>query len=391
MKKKTLIIVIGVFLFIHLLNAQTWEEAKRLTWTSGSSNYSAIAVDSNNHLHVVWQDNTTGDYEIYYKKSTDAGESWIAEKRITWTSGDSEEPAIAVDSYNHLHLVFYDDRLGNSEIYYKKSTNGGASWLKAKRLTWNSGSSVVPAIAMDSSNAIYVVWSDDSRGNYEIYYKKSTNGGASWLKAKRLTWNSGYSYHPSIAVDTNNNVHLFWQDNTLGNYNIYYKKSTNGGATWTGKRITWSKWARRPDIAIDSNNHIHVVWLANVVDSLVEIFYKKSTNGGATWTGKRITWLYLGEICGLLDPAIAVDSNNHLHVVFEVHCPGTTGYHDVYYKKSTDGGMHWTKVLGLAGTVGDIYRPDIAIDSNNNIHVVWEHRDADSADSYEIYYAKGIQ
>jgi hypothetical protein len=27
-----------------------------------------IAVDSNNHIHVVWSDETPGNFEIYYKK-----------------------------------------------------------------------------------------------------------------------------------------------------------------------------------------------------------------------------------------------------------------------------------------------------------------------------------
>jgi len=45
---------------------------KRLTYTSGFSGSPAIAVQSANKLHVVWEDNTTGNFELYYKKSTDA-------------------------------------------------------------------------------------------------------------------------------------------------------------------------------------------------------------------------------------------------------------------------------------------------------------------------------
>ncbi len=54
---------------------------------------------------------------------------------------------------------------------YKGSTDEGATWSAAQRLTWTSGWSYFPAIAIDSSNTIHVVWYDDSLGNYEIYYK----------------------------------------------------------------------------------------------------------------------------------------------------------------------------------------------------------------------------
>jgi hypothetical protein len=44
-----------------------------------------------------------------------------------------------------------------------------------------------------------------------------------------------------------------------GNLNLYYKKSPDGGTTWSTKRLTWS-YANYPVIAIDSKNNIHVVW-----------------------------------------------------------------------------------------------------------------------------------
>jgi len=46
-----------------------------------------------------------------------------------------------------------------------------ADWIPAKRLTWNSGSSVAPTMAIDSSNTIHVVWYDSTPGNTEIFYK----------------------------------------------------------------------------------------------------------------------------------------------------------------------------------------------------------------------------
>jgi len=47
----------------------------------------------------------------------------------------------------------------------------GGTWTTNKNLTNNAGYSQYPAIAVDGSN-IYVVWTDTTPGNYEIYFKK---------------------------------------------------------------------------------------------------------------------------------------------------------------------------------------------------------------------------
>ena len=374
--KVALIIVFGILIIVKPLGSQTWESTKRLTWNSGASKYPTTATDSHNHIYVVWYDDVPGNYEIYCKKSTNEGSSWTA-KRLTWNSAVSAVPVAAVDANDHIHVAWHDGTPGSFEIYYKKSTNGGTTWTM-KRLTWNSGSSSNPAIAADSNNHIHVVWHDSAPGNYDIYYKKSTNGGATWT-TKRLTWKSSHSWKAAIAVDSNNHIHVVWEDDAHGKSEIYYKKSTNGGTTWTTKRLTWnSGYSWRPVIAADTNNHIHVVWDDTTPGNLEE-YYKKSTDGGTTWTTKRLTW----NSGTSRNSAIAADSSNHLHVVWE-DC--TIGY-DIYYKRSTDGGSSWT-TKRLTYSSGTSEFPTLAVDSSNRIHVVWHDY---TPGNHEIFYKKGIQ
>jgi hypothetical protein len=138
----------------------------------GDSWNPAIAVDPSGDLHVAWEDPTPGNWEIYYKQSTDGGSTWTTSQRLTWNSGSSSSAAIAVDSSGHLHVVWNDDTPGNSAIYYKQNTDGGSTWTASQRLTWNLDSSFSPALAVDSSDNLHVVWHEDTPGNYEIYYKK---------------------------------------------------------------------------------------------------------------------------------------------------------------------------------------------------------------------------
>ena len=99
-----------------------------------------------------------------------------------------------------------------------------ASWSPAKRLTWNPGNSEKPLLSIDSSGLIYLFWQDSSPGNFEIFFKKSADGGITWTPSQRLTWNSGDSKNPSLGIDSNGHLHLFYNDSSSGNQEIYCKK-----------------------------------------------------------------------------------------------------------------------------------------------------------------------
>jgi hypothetical protein len=372
--KYGLLVVFCFVVLIQPLTGQTWTSAKRLTWTANSSFDPKVTADTNNNIHIVWQENM-GSGEIFYKKSTDGGASWIT-KRLTWNPGASYSPVIVTDSNDNIHVTWYEDYL-NVEIFYKKSTNGGTTWTQ-KQLTW-AGGSYNPDIAVDSNNHIHIVWEGGMSGNFEIYYKKSVDGGSSWTQ-KRLTWNSGISQNSAIAVDKNDNIHIVWHDYTPGYYALFYKKSTNGGASWTTKRLTWtSSSALEPAIATDSNNNIHIIWRSDPSGNY-EIFYKMSTNGGTSWKTKRLTWSSENSY----SPVIAADWTNNVHVAWMEE---RSGNREIFYKRSTDGGVSWEHKR-LTWTSGESSWPDIAMDPNNKIHVVYYDN---TVGNREIYHKIGIQ
>jgi len=384
-KRELLIIVVSLFFFLltQSLPAQTWQSTKRLTWNSGESRVPAIATDSGGNIHVVWHDNTPGNWEIYYKRSTDGGSTWTTQ-RLTWNGGKSEYPAIATDLDGNVHVVWNDNTPGGDmEIYYKRSSDGGSTWT-IQRLTWNSENSYVPAIAIDPSGNIHVVWHDNTPGNYEIYYKRSTDGGSTWQPTKRLTWNSGHSSITAIAIGPGRNIHVVWEDESSGNSEIYYKRSTDGGSTWQPtKRLTWNSGdSHYSAIATDPSGNIHLVWQDKTPGNY-EIYYKRSTDGGSTWQPtKRLTW----NSGGSWYPAIATDSSGNIHVVW---CDHTTSDSEIYYKRSSDGGSTWTtQRLTWNGVYSEL--PAIATDPSENIHIVW----TDVFFYYyfeiaDIYYKKG--
>ena len=382
MKSIRLLAVLVVFLIVAQAAQADWSTVRRITWTTGGSYNPAIAIDSSGNLHAVWQDHTPGNPEIYYKKSTDGGATWSPSRRLTWTSGASYEPDIAVDSSGRVHVVWYDDTPGHFEIYYRGSTDGGTSWLPSLRLTWTSVAAELPVIAVDGVERIHVVWHDYTPGNPDIYYRRSLTGGVSWTATQRLTWSSGNSMNPAIACSPAGHLHVVWSDETPGNYEIYYVAGSNGGTTWSSpRRLTWnSGTSSSPDIAAHASGLIHVVWFDFSPWVLSEIYYKNSPDGGASWTSaKRLTWTPGGSYY----PAIQLGFSGQVHLFWNGYVGSSQ---EIFYKKSTDGGATWGSTQRRTWTSGSSSSPAIAFDGSGDLHIVWND---DTPGNAEIYYLKG--
>ena len=110
-----------------------WQPDVRLTNDSAysqTSNSNAWCVASSGSVvHVVWDDNRDGNMEIYYKRSTDAGLTWGADTRLTNDAASSRFPSVAV-SGSVVHVVWTDERDGNYEIYYKRDPSGNPTEIQ---------------------------------------------------------------------------------------------------------------------------------------------------------------------------------------------------------------------------------------------------------------------
>jgi hypothetical protein len=246
----------------------------------------SVAV-SGSVVHVVWSDfrHLGLNFEIYYRRSTDGGVNWDPETRLTNDNAKSGVPSISVSGPN-VHLVWLDNRDGNPEIYYKRSTDGGSSWGSDTRLTNDPFSSDEVSVAV-SGSLVHVVWTDYRNGQIDIYYKRSSDGGVNWGPDTPLTNDNALSFLPSIAA-SGSAVHVVWQDLrdriTTESYEIYYKRSTDGGSSWdSDTRLTNNPASSRHCFVAASGSLVHVVWLdERDVNGNGEIYYKRNPTGNPT-------------------------------------------------------------------------------------------------------------
>jgi subtilisin family serine protease len=353
-----------------------WSPLNRTTWTSGASINPCIKTDSSGTVFLFWQDDTSsGHFDLYHKKSTDKGDSWRNTVRLSYTARTSSDPEAVLDPGGNIHLFWSEYySTGNSEIVYKKSTDDGANWSYVDRLIWTEGLSLSPSAVCDSSGLIHLVWEDRSSGCGEIYYKKSTDGGTTWSAPTRLTYSPGEAGSPCIAVDSSDNLHLVWTDTKSGNPEIIYKHSVDSGASWTAPRqLIWNTGdSLNPFIAASSGSKITIAWEDNSFGNY-EIFTINSSNKGTSWEPRtRETWN-----SGASRGSFYLFSGTAGSLFWQ---DNTTGDNEIFLRES----IPPTKTR-ITWNSGDSIDSKAAAAPDGTIYLIWTD---DLSGNYELYFKK---
>jgi len=217
------------------------------------------------------------------------------------------------------------------------------------------------------------------------------------------------------AVGPEGNIYLVWRQGggtgfPAPPYEIYFGKSTDNGATWSsetadryinaqdGQHACGSPVAgERPlDMDMDNSGNLYVVWAESLgTTDAYEIMLLKSTDQGETWIHSDADFpvSYTGvPNVNAYDPSLGIDYDNNMYVVWHQNAP--SGHAEIHISKSTDGGDTWTGSLAdRIISLDDGYaaaNPDIVIDRNNNIYVVWAESESDDITSKKIHYGKSI-
>jgi hypothetical protein len=154
----------------------------------------AIGLDRRGPVHVAWADLRARepDTNIFHARSDDRGASFSAARQLddskagfdpdTDTPSNQWHPALAVDG-SRLFVAWQEDRVGNNDVFFTSSTDGGATFAAAERVddTGSGGSAQVrPQIAVTGrgrKRTCYVVWEDDRSGTSDVYLARRGCGG----------------------------------------------------------------------------------------------------------------------------------------------------------------------------------------------------------------------
>jgi hypothetical protein len=251
----------------------------KLNNKSSASHPRAAVFD--NYIYVVWTDNNSsqGNGEINFRRSLDNGASFQAAENLSKNLGNSTNAIVAAHG-NNVYVVWIDDAMGNTDIYFKKSSDYGNSFNRTINLSRTNGSSHSPQLAV-SDNHVYVVWTDDTRGNNDINLKASHDYGNSFNRTKPVSRTNGSSLSPQLAV-SDNHVYVVWTEVvSKGNSEIYFRKSADNGTNLEGGKNISADFSQSsdPEIEVLGNDKLYFTW-TNVSKDRSEISFEASGDSG---------------------------------------------------------------------------------------------------------------
>lgn len=192
--------------------------------------------------------------------------------------------------------------------------------------------------------------------------------------------------HLDACLDPSGNIHATWCSRTSAipnSYNIRYAKSTNSGSSWTtatycssSPQNTSGSDDQYPCIVVNGSNNPVIIYAHNDVSSSYDIgaWYFD----GTTWHNETVYAINTNQ---QKNPKAVLDpTSGYLHVVWQ----GTVNsIAQILYTYSTDGGQTWAPVLVLTNDSNTQAAPTIAIDTvNRNLYVFWQGIDSTINSSY---------
>ena len=255
--------------------------------------------------------------DIYVSVSTNSGTSFTAANQINNVNnafGNMPVPTVAANG--DLYVLWMDYNVitgGNGTMFFNKSTDGGSSWgtdtaintIPLPPINLNGGSDVLAkgaaVIRAHPTNAgeLYVVYASDPDAagpdEADIFFIRTTNGGASWSNAVRINDDSTTNDQvlPWMDVTPNGIIDIIWYDRRNDgsdlNWDVYATTSIDGGLTFANNFQVNALSFPTPQpkngfwfgeyLALTSdNNQGYVAFTSSVIDIQGDVFFASFNN-----------------------------------------------------------------------------------------------------------------
>jgi BNR repeat-like domain len=196
--------------------------------------------------------------KIYAAVSHDGGATWTnslisnGSNQLGWSLGGGA----AIDSHGNIFFGFdgYTQNGGAKgpvNLFVAASYDGGATWSLtpvamsgAPYPCADCGFAFLGAqltLAVGGDDSVNLLWNaTDDQTDYapeRIYFARSTDGGYTYSARQDVSLAQVGVEHafPAIVAGAAGDLRIGWMDTRTGAWNLFYRSSANGGASWSGE------------------------------------------------------------------------------------------------------------------------------------------------------------
>ncbi len=197
--------------------------------------------------------------------------------------------------------VISEDKVANAvcpncaDVFYRHSTDGGATWSEPVNLSNSFPGSVKPQIRIDHQDRIHVVWEEGedwyvSAGKpIGSAYVHSLDGGATWSQPAIFMGAEGAVQQITLGVGRDDDLIVVWR--YAGHDQFYYQRSVDSGNSWSAPAPisgvmakAWSSFSLDScSAATDSGGHVHVLVIGRFSDREEALSVVHLEWDGAQW------------------------------------------------------------------------------------------------------------
>lgn len=305
----------------------------------------AVAYDGTRTHLVYSQWNGTNQFDLMYTNRLGAG-SYVAPAPIFPAStGDSRNAHVFLDSAGTLHIVWQEGTSPNREIYYATRTSGGVISTPTN-LTNTSEDEADPRVHVDSSGRIHIIWTGGTpppNPTTAIFYRRTQ--GAVFLAAVILPKAAGNqpAEMADLCTDAGDRIYVVWSESDGTSRNIRMVRSDDNGANFggvgSGFAATGSVDMTTPRVQGGTDGEVFLTFVGQALNGDRALFATFTRTGGTFASpGQLIT----SQTGGIRDPEIAAfkrpDGNYTVMIVCQ---DGPTGGGAVLLRSSHDNGENW--------------------------------------------------
>ncbi len=223
--------------YLSVDSGQTWTDTVDVT-VSGRVD-KPWACYRGNELYMCWQDLGPTTRGIWLGKSTDCGRNWSLQRidSRTYLTGIDVSPS----------GILYISLNTSSRLYVFKSTDAGETWpTELKKLidsdctydTAYGDRAALTSIAAPTDSHVVVTVVDQRHGNWDILYSRSTDAGATWSPLAILNDSTaGGQCKGWVEADPYGRLHFLWYHtpswptSAASWWSVRYQYSEDYGAT----------------------------------------------------------------------------------------------------------------------------------------------------------------
>jgi hypothetical protein len=339
--------------------------------TAGANQRKLVRTPNGDYHAVYHKLNADGFYQIYYAKSTDNGQTWtettlISDPLVISISHDNR-PSIVSDSQGNLYVVWWGKSAASptyNQIRYVRFDHSTGVWSGVNSLTSGDYEQSSTSLTVDAEDNIYVFWNGKSAASptyTQIRFAKYAAATSSWSEVSDVTSEGYDQQRPFVAVDYENALHLTWFGKnaaSTGFTQIHYRKYS-GGSWGAAMDVTSGDYTQDyTSLAIDSQNNVHLVWRGTDATSpaVSQIKYAKYTKATSSW-GDFATFSTEQFPRGQYNPFISIDSSDNIYVAWNGRIENTNNAYVIRFVKYSSGS--WSAPQALTGDVEDNQYPNL--------------------------------